>query len=59
MEMITAAGDTCVTMIIDLATAITRDGKAPTDWEQRFIVCLYKDKGDAPGQRQLSRPQAV
>ena len=34
-------------MIRDLATAIIRDGKVPTDWEQSFIVCLYKGKGDA------------
>ena len=47
VEMIKAAGDTCVTMIRDLATVITRDGKAATDWEQRFIICPYKDKGDA------------
>ena len=24
-----------------------RDGKVPSDWEQSFIVCLYKGKGDA------------
>ena len=23
------------------------DGKVPSDWEQSFIVCLYKGKGDA------------
>ena len=34
-------------MITDLATAIIRDGKVPTDWEQCFIVCLYKGNGDA------------
>ena len=34
-------------MVCDLATAIIRDGKVPTDWEQSFIVCLYKGKGDA------------
>ena len=34
-------------MIRDLATAIIRDGKVPTYWEQSFIVCLYKGKGDA------------
>ena len=33
-------------MIRDLATAIIRDGKVPTDWEESFIVCLYKGKGD-------------
>ena len=49
VEMIKAAGDTGVTMICDLATctAIIRDGKVPTDWEQSFIVCLYKGKGGA------------
>ena len=45
--MIKAAGDTGATMIRDLATAIIRDGKVPTDWEQSLIVCLYKGKGDA------------
>ena len=47
VEMIKAADDTGVTMIRDLATAIIHDGKVPTDWEQSFIVCLYKSKGDA------------
>ena len=47
VEMFKAAGDTGATMIRDLATAIIRDGKVPTDWEESFIVCLYKGKGDA------------
>ena len=47
VEMIQAAGDTGATVIRDLATAIIRDGKVPTDWEESFIVCLYKGKGDA------------
>ena len=35
-------------MTRDLAVAIIRDGKVPSDWEQSFIVCcLYKGKGDA------------
>ena len=34
-------------MIRDLAAAIISDGKVPSDWEQSFIVCLYKGKGDA------------
>ena len=46
-EMIKAAGDTGATMIRDLVTAIIRDGKVPTDWEESFIVCPYKGKGDA------------
>ena len=46
VEMIKAAGDRVANMIRDLATAIICDGKVPTDWEQSFIVCLYKGKGD-------------
>ena len=47
VEMIRAAGDMGAFMICDLAAAIIRDGKVPSDWEQSFIVCLYKGKGDA------------
>ena len=46
VEMIRAAGDTGTSMIRDLAVAIIHDGKVPSDWEQSFIVCLYKGKGD-------------
>ena len=34
-------------MICDLADAIIRDGKVPSDWEQSFIVRLYKGEGGA------------
>ena len=47
VEMIKAAGDTGTTMNRDLATVIIHDGKVSYDWEQSFIVCLYKGKGDA------------
>ena len=47
VEMIRAAGDMGASMIRDLAAAIIRDGKVPSDWEQSFIVCLYKGKGGA------------
>ena len=47
VEMIRAAGDMGTSMIRDLAAAIIRDGKVPSDWEQSFIVCIYKGKGDA------------
>ena len=47
VEMIRAANDMGASMIHDLAAAIIRDGKEPSDWEQSFIVCLYKGKGDA------------
>ena len=47
VEMIRAAGDLGASMIRDLAAAIIHDGKVPSDWEQSFIVCLYKGKGGA------------
>ena len=47
VEMIRVAGDMGASMIRDLAVAIICDGKVPSDWEQSFIVCLYKGKGDA------------
>ena len=47
VEMIRAAGGMGASMIRDLAAAIIHDGKVPSDWEQSFIVCLYKGKGDA------------
>ena len=47
VEMIRAASDMGASMILDLAAAIICDGKVPSDWEQSFIVCLYKGKGDA------------
>ena len=47
VEMIRAAGDMGASMIRDLTAAIIRDGKVLSDWEQSFIVCLYKGKGDA------------
>ena len=47
VEMIRAAGDMGASMIRDLAATIICDGKVPSDWEQSFIVCLYKGKGDA------------
>ena len=47
VEMIRAAGDMGASMIRDFAVAIVHDGKVPSDWEQSFIVCLYKGKGDA------------
>ena len=42
VEMIKAAGDTGATMIRDLATAIIRDGKVPTDWEQSFMSAFTR-----------------
>ena len=47
VEMIRAAGDLGASMIRDLAATIIRDGKVSSDWEQSFIVCFYKGKGNA------------
>ena len=47
VEFIRAASDMGASMICDLPAAIIRDGKVPSDWEESFIVCLYKGKGDA------------
>ena len=47
VEMIRAAGDMGSSMRHDLVAAIIHDGKVPSDWEQSFIVCLYKGKRDA------------
>ena len=58
VEMIRADGDMGASMIRGLAAAIIRDGKVPSDWEQSFIVCLYKEKGGHIGKGQLSRSQA-
>ena len=45
--MIWAAGDTSASIIHDLAAAIIRNGKVPSDWELNFIFYLYKGKEDA------------
>ena len=42
----------------DLAAAIIYNGKVPSDWEQSFIVCLYKGKRGCIGKGNLSRTQA-
>ena len=45
VEMIEAAGDMGASMICDLAAAIIPDGEVLSNWEQIFIVCLYKGRG--------------
>ena len=41
VNMVRAAGDTGANMISNLAIAIIRDGKVPTDWEQSFISSAF------------------
>ena len=47
VNMIQAADDKGASKICDLAAAINCNGKVLSNWEQCFIVCLYKGKGDA------------
>ena len=55
VERIQAAGDMGASMIHDLAAAIIRDGKVPSDWEH----CLpLQGKGGCTGKGQLPRCQA-
>ena len=48
VEMIRAAGDIGASMIRDLAAAVVRDGKVPSDWEHAEFHCLpLQGIGDA------------
>ena len=54
VEMFRAAGDTGANMIRNLAMAIIRDGKVPSDWEQSFISSAFtRERVICSGQRQL------
>ena len=46
-EMLKASGALGVEMIRDLAISIVKGGQIPSDWEESFIINLYKGKGDA------------
>ena len=46
-EMLKAAGDLCYPMLVDLANAMIYNHEIPSDWENSFIINLYKGKGDA------------
>ena len=58
VKMIWAAVDMGASMICDLAAAIIGDGKVPSDWEQSFIICLYKGRGGCIGKGQLPQSQS-
>ena len=47
VEMIQASDDKGASKICDLAAAINCNSKILSYWEQIFIVCLHKGKGDA------------
>ena len=46
-EMLIAGGESCMKVVADLINLIIRDRKVPKDWEESYIINLYKDKGDA------------
>ena len=46
-EMIKPTGETGVSLIRELIEAIISEGKIPSDWQDSYIVSLYKGKGDA------------
>ena len=45
--MLKASGDTGARLAADLANDIVRNGVIPSDWEDSFIINIYKGKGDA------------
>ena len=46
-EMIKPTGEVGVSLIRELIEAIISEGKIPSDWQESYIVSLYKGKGDA------------
>ena len=46
-EMLKASGDTGARLVADLANDMVRNGVIPSDWEDSFMINIYKGKGDA------------
>ena len=46
-EMLKVSGDTGARLVADLANDMVRNGVIPSDWEDSFIINIYKGKGDA------------
>ena len=47
VEMLKAAGSKGIDFLCELIISVVKHGKIPEDWEMRFILNLYKCKGDA------------
>ena len=45
-EMLKAGDEHCFQLLADLANCIISENKIPDDWEQSFLISLYKGKGD-------------
>ena len=46
-EMLKAAGEVGIELLIELTQVVFCNGVIPTDWQDSFILNLYKGKGDA------------
>ena len=46
-EMLNAAPESCIQLITDLANSIVQEGKIPSEWNDSYIISLFKGKGDA------------
>ena len=46
-DMLKAAGEEGVQLVRKLAKALFSSGMIPVDWEESFILNLYKDRGEA------------
>ena len=47
VETLKAAGSKGIDFLCELIKSVVKHGKIPEDWEMRFILNLYKGKGDA------------
>ena len=47
VEMLKASGDTGARLVADLANDMVINDVIPSDWEDSFIINIYKGKGDA------------
>ena len=46
-RLLRAGDEHCIQLLADLANCIISENKIPDDWEQSFLISLYKGKGDA------------
>ena len=46
-EMLKASPDQCSQLIADLINTIVKEGKVPEEWNNSYIVSLFKGKGSA------------
>ena len=47
LGIVAVSDDTGARLVTDLANDMVRNGVIPSDWEDSFIINIYKGKGDA------------